>query len=194
MYEKEGIFVPANDLKHEFVVYQHPKTMDDDSEIFPNIARIPDAMLRKVDPADPILVAYLQTINPSIETCYLPKDVGSPSKERKSTTKATQASPSKPTTESTPAKGKKDGVSKPNPIPIQQEAIQPVQQQTSQSLKEVMPSKSGVLKRLMKMAHIPRHSPEHPDSSSKRICKPQHNCKGVAFNETPTPVSPTSKK
>ncbi|CAI9276734.1 unnamed protein product [Lactuca saligna] len=41
--------------------------MEDDVDVFPSVARIPDAMLQKVDPVNPVLVEYLTTIMPSIE-------------------------------------------------------------------------------------------------------------------------------
>ncbi|CAI9265124.1 unnamed protein product [Lactuca saligna] len=64
---------------------------------------------------------------------------------------------------------------------------------------EVMPSKSGVLKFLKKMAHRPRYSPEMSSSSSPKSVfqitrKPQIIHKGVVIREIPTPVTPTSKK
>lgn len=44
MYQKEGILV--NDVpKAKFVLYQQPKTVEDNSEIFPNVARILDTIL-----------------------------------------------------------------------------------------------------------------------------------------------------
>lgn len=39
--------------------------------IFPSVARIPDAMLKKVNPTHKILVKYLQKINPYVETGVL---------------------------------------------------------------------------------------------------------------------------
>ena len=76
MYEKEGILVPTDVPKDEFGIYQHPKNVEDDSEVFPNVSRISDAMLRKVDPKNPILGSYLTTINPTVETGVLiPKGV-----------------------------------------------------------------------------------------------------------------------
>ncbi|CAI9300407.1 unnamed protein product [Lactuca saligna] len=71
-----------------------------------------------------------------------------------------RASPSKPAPISTPKKFTKASPSKPDSIPIQQEVVQPVHKETSQTTKVVMPSKYGVLKQLKKMAHRPRHSPE----------------------------------
>lgn len=50
--------------------------MEDNSDEFPLVAHITDAMLRKVDPKHPVLMAYLKTINTSIETgVLLPKFV-----------------------------------------------------------------------------------------------------------------------
>ena len=59
VYEKEGILVPANVPKVEFGIYQDPKNVEDDLEVFPNVARIPDAMLRKLDLKNHVLVVYL---------------------------------------------------------------------------------------------------------------------------------------
>ncbi|CAI9286464.1 unnamed protein product [Lactuca saligna] len=59
----------------------------------------------------------------------------------------------------------------------------------------MVPTKSGVLNRLKKMAYKPHHSPERSSSfSPSYICKPQLNSKGVVFHEIPTPVSIASKK
>lgn len=46
-------------------------TVEDDPAVFPTVARIPDAMLRKVDPSNPFQVGYLQTISCSIVTGVL---------------------------------------------------------------------------------------------------------------------------
>lgn len=63
VYEKERILIPDDVPKVEFGIYQHPKTVEDDSDVFHSVARILDATLRKVDLTNPILVAYLTTIN-----------------------------------------------------------------------------------------------------------------------------------
>ena len=52
-------------------MYHYPKPVEDDVEVFPTVAQISDAMLKKVDPTSPILMGYLITINPSIETGVL---------------------------------------------------------------------------------------------------------------------------
>lgn len=57
-YEKEGIQVPNDEQVAEFSLYQFPKTVEKHLDMFPTVARIPDAMLRKVDPSYPLLVAY----------------------------------------------------------------------------------------------------------------------------------------
>lgn len=59
-------------------------------------------MFRKVDPVDPFLITYLQTINPSIKTgVLLEKGVTGNVKKGKTSNKGTQASPSKPSIVST---------------------------------------------------------------------------------------------
>lgn len=68
VYEKEGIPVPANEAKAEFMKYHFPKSVEDDSEVFPNVARITDRMLKKIDPTNSVLVKYLKRINPSVKT------------------------------------------------------------------------------------------------------------------------------
>lgn len=167
-------------------------------------------MLRKVDLVDSVLIAYLQTVNPSMEIgVLLAKGVTSTSKRTKNSKKVIQASPSKSAHVSTPKKVTKASSSNPNPDPIQQEVAQPIPEETAQPKKVAMPSKSGVLKRLKKMDHRPRHSPERLDveavsekflsstrsiSFSMKIRKPQINRKGVTIHEIPASVSPTSKK
>lgn len=55
---------------------------------FPTIARIPDGMLRKVDPKNHVLIAHMQNINPSIETSVLQKkSTGATSKKQKESKK-----------------------------------------------------------------------------------------------------------
>lgn len=71
MYEKEGIEVSTDEQKVEFVNYNFPKAIEDDEEVFPNVARIPDAMLKCVDPNNLVLMAYFVSINPNDETIVL---------------------------------------------------------------------------------------------------------------------------
>ena len=51
-------------------------------------------MLRKVDPANPVLVSYLMTINPDIEIGVLLKTREGPSKKKRGSKKETQSSSS----------------------------------------------------------------------------------------------------
>ena len=67
-YEKEGILVPEGEQTADFSLYHFIKNTEDDQDMFPNVSRIPDGMLRKVDPTNPILLAYMKTVNPSIDT------------------------------------------------------------------------------------------------------------------------------
>lgn len=147
--QKEGIFVPVDDPKVDFVFYQHPMTVEDDSEVFPVVARIPYAMLLKGD-----LISYLQTINPSIETgVLLEKGVTGPSKITKGSKKVTHARSSKP--DPSPKK-----VVNPIFVPTLTTITKPVTDETSQPAKEIMPLMSGVLKQLKRVARRPCHSPE----------------------------------
>lgn len=82
-------------LRLSLFFYQQPKTVEDNSKVFPNVERILDGMLRKVDPSNPFLVVYLQSINPSVEIgVLLPKGIVGTSKRRKGSKKVTKASPS----------------------------------------------------------------------------------------------------
>lgn len=68
--------------------YHFPKIVEDDSDVFPNVARIFDGMLKKVDPTNSILVEYLKHINNSFETgILLQKDAGGSSKRVKKVTR-----------------------------------------------------------------------------------------------------------
>ena len=56
LYEKEGIVVPANEEKAEFLKYHFPKEVLDDMDIFTHIVRIPNAMLKRVEPTNSVLI------------------------------------------------------------------------------------------------------------------------------------------
>ena len=68
---KEGILVPADEEKAIFHTYSCPKDAMDDLDEFPFATRIPDAMLKRIDPSNPVLVSYLATIDTSVETWIL---------------------------------------------------------------------------------------------------------------------------
>lgn len=97
----------------EFVKYHYPRTVVDDEEVFASVARIPDAMLKKVDPTNPILVVYLQSINSSVETrVILTRTNEGCSKKSKKSKHASDAFPSnvvpKNITNKSPKKGSGD--------------------------------------------------------------------------------------
>ena len=67
-YNKEGIMVPNDEEKVTFQSYHFPKDVVDDADEFPHVAWIPDAMLKRVDPKNSVLVACQKTFDPSIPT------------------------------------------------------------------------------------------------------------------------------
>ncbi|CAI9290474.1 unnamed protein product [Lactuca saligna] len=127
-------------------MFHHPKAVEDDEKIFPTVARIPDAMLRKVDQSHHVLVSYFKTINPDIETGVLLPQSIVPSKLKKGSKKDTTEIPSKPQPENVEtvvrSVRKKKVHTDPPPIVVPK----PVSKLES----EVLPSKSGVLKKLKK--------------------------------------------
>ena len=56
VYAKEGIQVPEEGEVAEFYLYQFPKVVEDDENIFTSVARIPHAILRKVSSTHKVLV------------------------------------------------------------------------------------------------------------------------------------------
>lgn len=157
-YKKEGIQVPEDDEKAAFFSHHFPNTVDDDPDMFPTVARISDGILRKVDSSDPVLVAYLKTINPSIVTNVLiPKNIGGPSKKRKESKKAITGSPSKPSLEKVETVVKDTAKKVVKLEPPSMKVIKHVIDEFATPVIEFVPTKSGVLKRLKKMAHKPRH-------------------------------------
>ncbi|KAL7607148.1 hypothetical protein Lser_V15G19426 [Lactuca serriola] len=127
VYKKESIPVMEDVEVAEFSLYQFPKAVEDDEAIFTHVARIADAMLRKVSQTHKVLVRYLRTIDQSEQTRVL-LDVAAPSKKKKLI--------------------KKD-------------------------VKEIIPSKSGVL---------------------KKIRKAEVSSKGVTIRSIPAPISPGKKR
>lgn len=148
VYEKEGIQESVDEPKAEYTKYHFPKSVEYDEEEFPSVARIPDAMLKMIDPSNPVLVAYLKTINPSIETgVLLPRfDEGSSKQSRKSK-KEVDASPSKVVT-------KKKTDKSPKKVEKRVEVTK-----AGPSM-ELIPSKSGVLKLLKKLTNKSKSSSE----------------------------------
>ena len=66
----------------------------------------------------------------------------------------------------------------------------PKEKITTDFVKELIPSKSGVFKHLKKMS---QKSQASSDDQSPTICKAQLNRRRVIVREIPAPVSPTSK-
>ncbi|CAH1440504.1 unnamed protein product [Lactuca virosa] len=147
-------------------------------------------MLKKIDPSNSVLVAYLKNVNPSIETGVLlqSSNEGSSKKPKKS---------KKATDEVIVQESLKKVKSKsPKKVIVEQEKVskkikKPKEKVITESLKELIPSKSGVFKRLRKMSHKSRNS---SDDQSPTVRKTQINSRGVIVRDIPTPVSPSSKK
>ncbi|CAH1443931.1 unnamed protein product [Lactuca virosa] len=147
-------------------------------------------MLRRIDPANPILVQYLTSVNPNVTVgVLLTKGV-------EVTSKAAKAS--KKTKKTEQPKSVHEHVEKDGSKLVQENEEKEVS-------KEVVPSKTSILKRTNKPTHIPHHSPERPivqevskhvfsTKGIKKIHKPQLNRRGVPIRKVPAHVSPTSKK
>ncbi|KAL7602722.1 hypothetical protein Lser_V15G16687 [Lactuca serriola] len=93
VYEKEAITIVADVEVAEFSLYQFPKVVEDDEAIFTRVARIPDAMLRKVSPTHKVLVRYLRNIDTADQSGVLP-EVASLSKKKKGSKKPAKGSSS----------------------------------------------------------------------------------------------------
>lgn len=119
----------------------------DDPFLFPNVARILDAMLRRIDPANPILVQYLASININVTVGVIfPKGIEDSSKAVK-------------------AQKKKKKTEQPKPIQehVEKEVSQSVQENVENEVsKEVIPLKTGFLKHTNKPAKRHQHSPIRP--------------------------------
>lgn len=202
-YEKEGIAIPENEETVEFSMFLFTKTVEDDGENFPTVARIPDAMLKKVDATHPMLVKYLQSINPDIITGVLLTPYVGPLKKKKGSKKPVVESPSKPSPSKVEqvVKPKKTKHNEPPPIVVQKpkkeskntNVSKPLINKASQPEIEVIPSKTRILRRLTKMAHRPSHSLDMSYSFSSKFTTKHHvTSKGFMIREVPVPVSPAS--
>lgn len=78
-----------------------------------------------------------------------------------------------------------------SPKKIVTEVEKPEEKNVDESLKEVISSKSSLLKRMRNLSHKHRTS---SDDHSPLIRKAQLNLKGVLVREIPTPRSPSTKK
>ncbi|CAH1422233.1 unnamed protein product [Lactuca virosa] len=110
-------------------------------------------------------------------------------------------------------KSKKTEQPQSDPMQVEKEVTKSVQDGVEKQVsKEVVPSKTCILKRTKEPAHRPRHSPKPPvieevhvepffspkvgfiSKGIKKIHKPQLNRGGVRIHDVLVPVSPTSKK
>ncbi|CAH1422851.1 unnamed protein product [Lactuca virosa] len=151
-------------------------------------------MLKRVEPTNSVLVEYLKIINPDDETGRLlsKKDVG-PSKKRKRSKKDAKATPKKPVHQ---PKKKKSPQKQTNPDEqVSTVVIEPLEPVTDDHVKETIPSKSGVFRRLKQKARGTRMSKDRSSRfSPSNVRKPQITHQGVLIREVPAPVSPSSKK
>ncbi|CAI9293706.1 unnamed protein product [Lactuca saligna] len=147
-------------------------------------------MLKKIDPSNPILVAYLQKINPSVETgvLLLRSDEGSYKKSNKSK-KEIEEIPSKESPKKILAKSPTKRPD--NKEKVKKKVVKQIEVTKNGSSKEIIPSKSRVFKRLRKLSHKSKVS---SDDHYSLVRKALLNRKGVLVRETPTPFSPSSKK
>lgn len=194
VYEKEGIVVPTDEPKAKFLKYSYPKVIEGDAEVFPNIARIPDAMLKPVDPTNPVLMEYSKTINPNDETCVLlsQSDEGSSKKSRRSK-KGAKSTPEKtvpePKVKKSPKTQSKE-VGKVSTI-----VTQTVEPEVVEPVKETISLMSGVFKRIKQKAWGSRKSPDQSSSFSPSLVrKPHVTRQGVVVREFQAPVSPSLEK
>ncbi|CAI9272958.1 unnamed protein product [Lactuca saligna] len=162
--------------------------MTDDADEFPFVVHIPDAMLRRVDPTNVVLVAYLKNIDPTVQTgILLPRE----DKKSKCSNKNEPGSSEKLVSETTSKKSLKK---KPTEVKVVNEVsvdvtipLEPTIEDTQE--KVVIPSKTSVFRKIkMKSKHT------HKSPTLNVVRKPHltHQC--VVFCEIPAPVSPSSKK
>ncbi|CAI9284855.1 unnamed protein product [Lactuca saligna] len=140
-------------------------------------------MLKRVDPTNPVLITYLKTIDTSVETSVLlAREEEKKSKRSKKTAVGSSDTKVKPSRSS----------KSPKKVPITEvEPIQPepIVADTQLTQKEVIPSKTGVFRRIKMKSKDKIRSP-----ITNVIHKPQVSHQGVIFREIPAPASPSSKK
>ncbi|CAI9271141.1 unnamed protein product [Lactuca saligna] len=139
-------------------------------------------MLKRVDPSNPVLQAYLKTFDSSIPTgILLPR-------EEKKTNKSKKAEPSSPEKKAKGSTLSKSPKKKPENVVVTVEATQvitPIVEESQENV--VIHLKTRMFRRIkMKSTH------KRKSSSQKLLRKPQLFHQGVLFREVP--VSPASKK
>ncbi|CAH1428173.1 unnamed protein product [Lactuca virosa] len=123
-------------------------------------------MLKRVEPTNSVLVEYLKTINPDVATGkLLSKEEAGPSKKPKHSKKDAKATPDKPVHETKKSPEKHVHESKLSPkkpkkseVNVSTVVLKPVEPVDDTLVKEKIPSKSGVFRRLKKRTRGSRKS------------------------------------
>ncbi|CAI9277930.1 unnamed protein product [Lactuca saligna] len=140
-------------------------------------------MLKRVDPTNTVLITYLQTIDIFVETRVLL--ARKEEKKTKRSKKVVVESSKKFVKESTSTKSpKKLSITEAEPW-----KSKVVVADTPSTQKEIIPSKTGVFRRIKMKS---KHKSRSPLMNVVR--KPQVSHQGVIFREIPAPTSPSSKK
>ncbi|CAI9277334.1 unnamed protein product [Lactuca saligna] len=167
-------------------MYGSPKEVVDDPAIFTSVAHIPDAMLKKVDPTNNVLVSYLQSIDTTVVSGVLfdieakkskkskKTDVGSSKKKVK-----VEKQKKSPTVKPASVEESAQQIIFPNSTTV---AATPTIEASQE--KDIIPSKTGVFRQIKFKRK----------SSSQIVQKTQITHQGVMVREIPAPVSPSSKK
>ncbi|CAI9284350.1 unnamed protein product [Lactuca saligna] len=71
LYQHEGILAPFDVKPIEFLTIATLRIVIDDPSVFPTVAHLLDAMLKLVDPQNPLLVQYLDSIDSCISIVVL---------------------------------------------------------------------------------------------------------------------------
>ncbi|CAI9269351.1 unnamed protein product [Lactuca saligna] len=142
-----------------------------------------DAVLKRVDPTNTVLVAYLQTIDTTVVTgILLEREEETKTKHSKKTTVDSSKKPVKET----------KSTQLPKQLPVTEVAPPKPEvsvNDTPLTQKELIPLKTGFF-------HIIKIKSKHKIRSplTNVVRKPQVTHQGVLFREIPTHVSPSSKK
>lgn len=145
-------------------------------------------MLKRVDPTNPVLIAYLKTFDSSIPTGILLPREESKSKKSKKSKKDDPASSEKKSKGFTSSKSQKKVVEENVVVTVEATQVnEPIVEETQE--KVVIPSKTGMFRRIKMKSTHKRKSP-----AKKLIRKHQISHQGVLIREVPIPVSLGSKK
>ncbi|CAI9277053.1 unnamed protein product [Lactuca saligna] len=141
-------------------------------------------MLNRVDRKNPVLVAYLKTIDSSIPTGILLPREEKKSKNSKKVVPTSLEPKKKGSKTSKSLKKQTENVEVTND---ETNVVEPMVDETQENV--IIPSKTGMFRRIkMKSTH------KRKSSSQKLVRKPQITQQGVLIHDVPDPVSPGSKK